>query len=40
MNKQQQEIDQWFREQGWEYWQPLSMLARLTEEAGGGSAGD
>lgn len=27
-------VDEWTREQGWEYWQPLSQLARMTEELG------
>jgi NTP pyrophosphatase (non-canonical NTP hydrolase) len=27
-------IDSWMRSQGWEYWHPLSQLARMTEELG------
>ena len=27
-------IDAWMRQRGWEYWQPLSQLARMTEELG------
>jgi NTP pyrophosphatase (non-canonical NTP hydrolase) len=27
-------IDSWMRQRGWEYWQPLSQLARMTEELG------
>ncbi|MBI3627671.1 MAG: nucleotide pyrophosphohydrolase [Candidatus Sungbacteria bacterium] len=34
MQKQQQEIDSWFKEKGWSYWSPLSILARLMEETG------
>lgn len=34
MNKQQQAIDVWFKEQGWEYWKPHEILARLAEEVG------
>jgi len=34
MNKYQQQVDDWFQEQGWEYWAPLEILARLTEEVG------
>jgi NTP pyrophosphatase (non-canonical NTP hydrolase) len=30
----QQELDEFFKAKGWPYWQPLSMLARLTEEVG------
>lgn len=30
----QQELDAFFKAKGWPYWQPLSMLARLTEEVG------
>ena len=34
MNKEQQEIDRWFKEQDWSYWTPHEQLARLTEEVG------
>jgi len=34
MYKHQQTLDKWFKERGWEYWFPLSILARLTEEVG------
>lgn len=34
MNKYQEELDQWFKKQGWKYWPPLSILARLFEECG------
>lgn len=27
-------VDTWMAERGWEYWHPLSQLARLTEEMG------
>ena len=30
----QRMVDEWTRAQGWEYWQPLSQLARMTEELG------
>jgi len=28
MNAHQQILDKWFKEKGWEYWSPLSILAR------------
>ncbi|MFB6212335.1 MAG: nucleotide pyrophosphohydrolase [Candidatus Magasanikbacteria bacterium] len=34
MNDQQNKIDEWFDEQGWDYWEPLVILARLQEETG------
>ncbi len=34
MNKHQKKLDKWFKEKGWEYWSPLSILARLMEETG------
>ncbi|MFT7558035.1 MAG: NTP pyrophosphatase (non-canonical NTP hydrolase) [Planctomycetota bacterium] len=34
MEKYQQELDVWFSEQGWEYWTPHEILARLFEEGG------
>lgn len=34
MHKYQKQIDKWFQEQGWEYWKPMDILARLTEEVG------
>jgi NTP pyrophosphatase (non-canonical NTP hydrolase) len=30
----QQLIDRWMHERGWGYWEPLSQLARMTEELG------
>ena len=30
----QQLIDSWMRQRGWGYWEPLSQLARMTEELG------
>ena len=27
-------IDAWMRQRGWGYWEPLSQLARMTEELG------
>lgn len=34
MNKEQQALHQWFVEQGWPYWKPHEILARLMEETG------
>jgi NTP pyrophosphatase (non-canonical NTP hydrolase) len=34
LKKYQNEIDTFYRKQGWPYWSPLSILARLTEEVG------
>ena len=34
MNAHQQTLDKWFKEKGWGYWSPLSILARLMEETG------
>jgi len=34
VNKQQKELNKWFKNKGWEYWPPLSILARLMEETG------
>lgn len=34
MHKYQEELDKWFKENGWKYWSPLSILARLMEECG------
>jgi NTP pyrophosphatase (non-canonical NTP hydrolase) len=34
MNKEQQELDQWFTERSWPYWTPHEILARLVEEVG------
>ena len=30
----QRHVDQWMRARGWSYWEPLSQLARMTEELG------
>jgi NTP pyrophosphatase (non-canonical NTP hydrolase) len=27
-------VDRWMGERGWKYWEPLSQLARMTEELG------
>jgi NTP pyrophosphatase (non-canonical NTP hydrolase) len=27
-------VDAWMKERGWTYWQPLSQLARMSEELG------
>ncbi|MEK7639508.1 MAG: nucleotide pyrophosphohydrolase [Patescibacteria group bacterium] len=34
MNKEQKELDDWYKEKGWSYWSPHAMLARLIEEVG------
>jgi NTP pyrophosphatase (non-canonical NTP hydrolase) len=34
MEQYQKELDKFYKEKGWPYWQPLSILARLTEEVG------
>ena len=34
MNKQQKEIDNWFKKVGWNYWSPHEILARVAEEVG------
>lgn len=34
LREAQRLIDGWMKERGWEYWEPLSQLARMTEELG------
>jgi len=34
MKKYQKELDDWFKKNGWEYWTPHEILARLMEETG------
>ena len=34
MNKHQKRIDEWFKENKWQYWKPHEILARLFEEGG------
>lgn len=34
MKKYQKELDKWFKDNKWQYWSPLSILARLYEECG------
>lgn len=34
MKDYQKELDNWFKENNWRYWSPLSILARLFEEGG------
>jgi NTP pyrophosphatase (non-canonical NTP hydrolase) len=34
MKKYQNEVDDWFKQEGWEYWEPLAIVARLFEEGG------
>ena len=34
MNKEQKDLDNWFKESNWSYWSPHEILARLVEEVG------
>jgi NTP pyrophosphatase (non-canonical NTP hydrolase) len=34
MKNYQTELDNWFKQNSWQYWEPLAILARLTEETG------
>ncbi len=34
MEEHQKELDTFYKQNGWEYWSPLSILARLFEEGG------
>ncbi len=34
MDEYQKEVDAWFKKQGWDYWEPLAITARLFEEGG------
>lgn len=34
MDTYQKEVDEWFKSQKWEYWEPLAITARLFEEGG------
>ena len=34
MKKHQEAVDKLFKENNWQYWSPLSILARLFEEGG------
>ncbi len=34
MNTYQKEVDSWFKEQKWAYWEPLAIVTRLFEEGG------
>jgi NTP pyrophosphatase (non-canonical NTP hydrolase) len=34
MEDYQKEVDAWFKKQGWDYWEPLAITARLFEEGG------
>ena len=34
MKKEQERIDAWFKENKFEYWKPLEIVARLSEETG------
>ncbi len=34
MDTYQKEVDAWFIKEGWQYWEPLAIVARLFEEGG------
>ncbi len=34
MNREQEALDNWFKEKNWPYWSPHEILARLMEEVG------
>ena len=34
MNRYQKEVDQWFKKEGWKYWDPLAITTQLFEEGG------
>ncbi len=34
MEQYQKELDIWFKENKWQYWQPLAITTRLFEECG------
>lgn len=34
MNIHQKRVDAWFKQEGWSYWEPLAVVARLYEEGG------
>lgn len=34
MEKYQKEVDDWFKQEGWQYWEPLAIMTRLFEEGG------
>jgi NTP pyrophosphatase (non-canonical NTP hydrolase) len=34
MNNHQKQIDDWFKNKAWEYWDPMVINARLMEEVG------
>ena len=34
MKNYQEELDKWFKDNGWPYWSPHEILARLFEEGG------
>src|SRR6266545_2041087 len=34
LREAQRQVDRWMQERGWGYWEPLSQLARMTEELG------
>lgn len=34
MDQYQKQVDDWFKEEKWEYWEPLAITSRLFEEGG------
>ena len=34
MDNYQKEVDDWFKKEGWQYWEPLAITAQLFEEGG------
>lgn len=34
MEKYQKQVDDWFKDKKWEYWEPLAIIAHLFEEGG------
>ncbi|MCK5285803.1 MAG: nucleotide pyrophosphohydrolase [Candidatus Pacebacteria bacterium] len=34
MKKYQEQVNKWFEEKGWDYWEPLAITTRLFEECG------
>lgn len=34
MDKYQKAVDTWFKQEGWQYWEPLAITTRLFEEGG------
>ena len=34
MDNYQKEVDDWFKKEGWQYWEPLAITVQLFEEGG------